>query len=122
MLGKKDITNDTTTTTLFWTVTPSSVGSFSLKAKPEVPFRAAIQAGTGTVKCTVTYQETPESEEISVVAEKAISVLPPYLDAVSISPGAKTILPDSNWTFTATAVSSVGLPDIRCGLHMGRCH
>jgi len=110
MLGKKDITNDTTTTTLFWTVTPSSVGSFSLKAKPEVPFRAAIQAGTGTVKCTVTYQETPESEEISVVAEKAISVLPPYLDAVSISPGAKTILPDSNWTFTATAVSSVGLP------------
>jgi len=110
MLGKKDITNDTETTTLFWTVTPSSVGSFSRKALPEVPFKAAIQAGTGTVKCTVTYQETPESEEISVVAEKAISVLPPYLDAISISPGAKTIEPGKNWTFTATAVSSVGLP------------
>ena len=110
MLGKKDITNDTETTTIFWTVTPSSVGSFSRKSLPEVPFKAAIQAGTGTVKCTVTYQETPESEEISVVAEKAISVLPPYLDAISISPGAKTIQPGENWTFTATAVSSVGLP------------
>ncbi len=110
MLGKTDVSNNTDTTTIFWRISPATVGSFSFKAKPEVPFKAAITAGTGTVRCEVEYQETPDSEVISVVAEKAITVLPPFLDAVSISPGAKTIEPNDNWTFTATAVSSVGLP------------
>lgn len=110
MLGDEDVTNNTATTTLFWSVTPSAVGSFSFKARWDVPFKAAIVAGTGTVKCSVEYRETPQSEVMTVVAEKPVTVLPPYLDAVSISPGAKTILPDGNWTFTATAVSSVGLP------------
>jgi hypothetical protein len=110
MFGTKDVTNDTSTTTLFWSVTPSSTGSFAYKARSEVPFKAAIQAGTGTVTCSVKYKETPESDEIMVVAEKSITILPPYLDSVSVSPVSKTIQPGGNWTFVATAVSSVGLP------------
>ena len=102
-VGKKDVSNETGIK-FFWSVTPSAVGSFSYKALREVPFKAAIQQGTGTVSCKVTYLEE------TVTAEKQITVLPPYLDAVSISPPAKTIEPGKNWTFAATAVSSVGIP------------
>jgi len=110
MFGKKDVTNDTGTTTLFWTGTPTTLGSFSIKAKPVAPFKAAIQAGSGQVKCIVKYKDTPESDEINVTAVKDVTVLPPYLDSVSVSPVAKTILPGGNWTFVANAMSSVGLP------------
>ena len=110
MYGDEDVTNDTTRTTLFWSVTPTTIGSLSLKAKSEVPFRAAIIAGTGAVNCTVTFKETDTTDEIIVSDEKVLKVLPPFLDAVSISPSAKTIQPGQNTTFTATAVSSVGLP------------
>ncbi len=101
-LGSKNVTNETGIK-FMWTVTPASLGSFTFKAKSEVPFVANKVGGSGSVSCTVSYSGK------NVTVSKAITVLPPYLDSVSVTPPVKTILPGGNYSFTASAVSSVGL-------------
>jgi len=108
MLDGTDVTNNTNTSK-FWTLIPQDIGFLPFKSRSTIQFRAGIVGAIGIVRCNVSY-EASENEFLNVTAEKVIIVLPPFLDAVSISPMAKTVEPGDNWTFTATAVSSVGLP------------
>jgi hypothetical protein len=103
MLGDKDVSDDNLTV-IRWSVTPVSVGGFSLRAKPEVPFVAGLEGGNGTVTCTVVY-----NDDKTVIATKPLTVNAPFLDAVSVTPSVKTVEPNTNYTFRAAAVSSVGL-------------
>jgi hypothetical protein len=100
--GKTDISNETTTK-IKWSVDPAGLGEFSLKAKPTVPFVAGIVGGNGTVSVEITV-----NGEV-IKPTRAIHVLAPFLDAVSVTPSSKTIAPGGNYTFRAAAVSSVGL-------------
>jgi hypothetical protein len=100
--GKDDVSNQSDVK-IKWTSEPVELGTFSLRAKPSVPFVAGIEGGSGTVSCSVSYKGK------NVTAEKGLTVNPPFLDAVSVTPSVKTIIPGGNYTFRAAAVSSVGL-------------
>ena len=85
-----------------WSVDPSSLGDFDFERRASVSFEAGNSAGEGTIMCEVTYNGKTASVEADVVVE------PPFLDTVNIVPSSKTLLPDQEWNFTATAVNSVG--------------
>ena len=87
-----------------WSISPSTLGSFNMRAKPSVQLTAQITEGSGTLTCEVTYKGKTE------VVTKTVTVKPPYLDSISITPAVKTMVPGSNYTFTATPISSVALP------------
>lgn len=107
--GDENVTNSADVKYL-WSVSPANLGAFSLRARPTVPFRADIVAGTGTLTCQVTYTNQTRGIEKSLTLTKPIRVLPPFLDAISIFPSVKTIEPGASYSFRATAVSSVALP------------
>ena len=90
-----------------WSITPASMGSFDLRAVAGVNFTAANVGGDGTISCKVTYKEK------TVTAEVDLTVNPPILDSVVISPSTKTVAPNHGFDFTATAVSSVAIPIIQ---------
>ena len=100
--GKTDVTNESDIK-IRWSSDPPAIGTFSLRAKPSVPFVAGIEEASGTVTCMVEYSGK------NVTVQKTLHVLPPFLDAISITPSVKTISPDGEYTFRAAAVSSVGL-------------
>jgi len=87
-----------------WSITPTSLGSFNMRARSSVQLTAQLTEGAGTVSCEVTYKGKTE------VVSKPMTVKPPYLDLISITPQTKTMVPGSNYTFTATPTSSVALP------------
>jgi hypothetical protein len=104
-LGKTDVSNNSDLTVIKWSVSPVTLGGFSRRALPTVPFVAGLNGGSGTVTCTIVY-----NDDKTVIVTKPITVNPPFLDAVSVTPSKKTIEPGTNYTFRAAAVSSVGLP------------
>jgi hypothetical protein len=87
-----------------WSVDPIDLGSFNFRARQNVTFRAGIEGGEGTIRCTVTAKETNK------IASADLTIDPPYLDVISITPSVKTVPPGTSYAFTATAVSSVALP------------
>jgi hypothetical protein len=101
-LGNSNVTNETGIK-FTWSVTPASLGSFTFKARSVAPFVSNLVGGSGSISCTVSYKGQ------NVTVKKDMTVLPPYLDSVSVSPPTKTILPGSSYNFTASAVSSVGV-------------
>jgi hypothetical protein len=100
--GNEDVSNQSDVK-IRWASEPVDLGTFSLRAKPSVPFVAGIEGGSGSVSCSVTYKGK------NVTAEKGLTVNQPFLDAVSVTPSVKTVTPGGNYTFRAAAVSSVGL-------------
>jgi len=107
--GDKDITNETGVK-YKWSVDPTTLGSFTIRARPSVPFRADIFEGTGTLRCEVTYDNTTLNVHEKINLTKPIRVLPPFLDSISVFPSMKTIEPGASYSFRATAMSSVALP------------
>ena len=101
--GIRDLT-DSDDVTYLWSVAPIDVGDWLLRAKAKVNLSAAKEAGTGTVTCKVTYK----GDEITV--SKPISVLPPYLDQILITPSTKTLDRGMSQSFSASAVNSVATP------------
>ena len=87
-----------------WSVDPVDLGTFNVRARQDVTFRAGLEGGEGTITCIVTAKGTEEP------AEADLTVDPPFLDVVSIAPSVKTVPPGTSYNFTATAVSSVALP------------
>jgi len=102
MDGDTNLTGSTAVT-YKWSVL-SSLGSLSLYAKQKTNFTAATVAGNGTIKCTVTFKGLTEDVSASV------TVLPPYLEQVSVAPSVKTLGHGVSQVFNATAISSVGRP------------
>ncbi len=96
--------DDWTNVTYSWSRTPYELGSFNLLARRTVEFTATNVSMSGTVTCTVEW----EDESVQVSAD--VYVNPPYLDSVTVTPSQKTLAPDEAWEFTASAISSVGEP------------
>jgi flagellar basal body-associated protein FliL len=88
--------------TYSWSVSPSTLGEFDYEARASVTFEAGDSEGEGTITCEVTYEGKTASVEADIVVD------PPFLDTVNIVPSTKTLLPDAEWDFNATAVNSVG--------------
>ncbi|MCU0852601.1 MAG: hypothetical protein MUC90_05025, partial [Thermoplasmata archaeon] len=103
MDGNKNLSAVTPAPTYMWSVSPSSLGSFDLSAQRSVNFLAGNAAGTGTLTCRVKY------DNVYYNATSALTILPPYLDTVVITPSTKTISPGSSQEFVATAIDSVGV-------------
>ncbi|UCE91404.1 MAG: hypothetical protein JSV90_08355 [Methanobacteriota archaeon] len=85
-----------------WSVTPTTLGSLDFFAQTNTTFTAGVEAGEGVVECEVTY----EGETAAV--NSTLVVNPPFLDSVSVTPSAKTLLVDQEWNFTATTIDSTG--------------
>jgi len=98
--GLGDIT-DNDDVTYLWTVLPNNIGSWQRRADPSVNLTAGKVEGAGTVTCVVKYKGE------AVTVSKPLSVLPPYLDQVTVSPSTKTMERGLNFNFTASAVDSV---------------
>ena len=101
--GLRDLTNSDDVEYL-WSVAPVDIGDWMLRAKARVNLSAAKEAGTGTVTCTVTYKGD------DIVVSKPITVLPPYLDQILITPSTKTLERGMSQSFSASAVDSVATP------------
>lgn len=86
-----------------WSVDPSDLGDFNLVAQRQVTFTPEGTEGTGTISCTVEY------EDKTVVAEVDLTVDPPYLASVNVA-GPPSLDPDEPGAYTATAYDSVGAP------------
>lgn len=85
-----------------WSVSPTTLGGFDYEARAAVTFEAGSSEGEGTIKCEVTY----EGKTASVEADVTIGA--PFLDTVNVVPFSKTLEPDEEADFTATALDSIG--------------
>jgi hypothetical protein len=85
-----------------WRLTPDTLASFNFKSRPRVNLTAGIVAGTGTLTCEVTYK----GETLTLT--KTVTVKPPFLDLIIVSPSTKTLDRGMSKVFTASAVDSVG--------------
>ncbi|MBN1677566.1 MAG: hypothetical protein JW880_03420, partial [Candidatus Thermoplasmatota archaeon] len=99
--GINDVTDDAK---YLWTVLPNNLGSWQKRAEASVNLTAGKAAGSGDVICKVTYK----GEEVEVT--KTLTVNPPYLDQVLVSPPIKTLEKGKTQVFTASAVDSVADP------------
>jgi len=97
--GDSLITNEVD---LQWSIEPESLGTVVYETKPETVFEAGNEAGYGLVKLRVSH----EGKTYSVEAK--ITVGPPVLESVSVSPPSKLLLVDEECTFTASVMDSVG--------------
>ncbi|HEX9908791.1 MAG TPA: hypothetical protein VGB78_10075 [Thermoplasmata archaeon] len=94
-----------------WSVSSTALGSFSYRARQITNFTAALEAGEGTLTCVVTYTDPDTEEEEAKEGSADLTVLPPFLDSISITPSSKRLDPDGgSAVFTATAINSVALP------------
>ncbi|MDH3365627.1 MAG: hypothetical protein OEM29_06480, partial [Thermoplasmata archaeon] len=84
-----------------WSVTPDTLGAFNFEMRASVIFEAGNSEGEGTIKCEVTYEGKTAEVEADVTVEA------PFLDTVNIVPSTKTLLPDTECDFTASALNSV---------------
>lgn len=100
--------DDWTNVTYSWSRTPYELGSFDLLARREVQFTATNVSMSGTVTCTVEW----EDESVQVTAD--IFINPPYLDSVLVTPDSWQLAPEEPHDFTATALNSVG--DVMTGV------
>jgi flagellar basal body-associated protein FliL len=87
-----------------WRLTPDTLATFNFKSKPNVNLTAGNVAGTGTLTCEITYKG--ETRTLT----KTVTVKPPYLDQIIVSPTTKTLDKGMSKVFTASAVDSVGNP------------
>lgn len=87
-----------------WSVSPESLADFNVHAQKQVTMTAGNSAGNGTVTCHIEYKGK------SVDKTMTLTVKPPFLDSVSITPSVKTLAPGGSQSFVAIAYSSVGLP------------
>jgi hypothetical protein len=85
-----------------WRLNPDTLASFNFKSKPNVNLTAGIVAGTGTLTCEITYKGE------TVTLTKTVTVKPPYLDMIIVSPTTKTLDKGMSKVFTASALDSVG--------------
>jgi hypothetical protein len=85
-----------------WRLNPDTLASFNFKSKPNVNLTAGIVAGTGTLTCEITYK----GETLTLT--KTVTVKPPYLDQIIVSPTTKTLEKGMSKVFQASAVDSVG--------------
>jgi hypothetical protein len=94
--------DDWTNVTYSWSRSPYELGSFDLLARRVVHFTATNVTMTGTVTCTVEW----EDESVQVSAD--ITINPPYLDSVLVAPDSWQLAPEESHVFTASALNSVG--------------
>jgi len=99
--GIKTLTNDVDCK-YRWRLNPDTLASFNFKSKPNVNLTAGNVAGTGTLTCEITYK----SETLTLT--KTVTVKPPFLDLIVVSPTTKTLDKGMSKVFTASAVDSVG--------------
>ncbi|UCE81260.1 MAG: hypothetical protein JSV94_02240 [Methanobacteriota archaeon] len=85
-----------------WSVTPATLGDLDSDSNADIVFLAGAEGGEGTIMCEVAYKGRSASVEASIVVD------PPFLDSVTVAPSHKTLQPDEEWNFTATATDSVG--------------
>ena len=88
---------------LKWSIFPNTMAEFSSRTNPTVKLSVAIIGMNGTLKCSVTYKGE------TVLATAPMTIRPPTLDRVSVSPSEKSVLFNTSQVFTAKGVSSVGL-------------
>lgn len=100
--------DDWTNVTYSWSRTPYELGAFDLLARRVVHFTATNVSMSGTVTCTVEW----EDESVQVTADVYIN--PPYLDSVLVTPDSWQLAPEEPHDFTATALNSVG--DVMTGV------
>lgn len=99
--GFRNIT-DSDDVRYLWTLVPEGLGGLQDENEPTARLIAGKAGGSGQVSCRVTYK----GEESTVT--KSVTVRPPYLDSVLVSPGTKTIGAQQTNAFSAFAVNSVG--------------
>jgi hypothetical protein len=87
-----------------WRLNPDTLATFNFKSKPHVNLTAGVLAGTGTLSCEITYKG--ETKTLT----KTVTVKPPYLDKIIVSPTTKTLERGMSKVFKASAVDSVGNP------------
>jgi flagellar basal body-associated protein FliL len=85
-----------------WSVTPTALGSLDFFAQATTTFTAGGEAGEGVVECEITYEGETATVNSTLVVE------PPFLDSVSVTPSAKTLVVDEEWDFIAAVKDSVG--------------
>ena len=87
-----------------WRLNPDTLASFDFKSRPQVNLTAGIVAGAGTLSCEITYKSE------SVVLSKPVTVKPPFLEQVLVTPSVKTLEKGTTKVFAASAIDSVGNP------------
>jgi len=98
-----------------WAVVPSTLGGFDLLAQRSVAFAAGPAGGSGTLWCNVTYtfDEEPDTDGTQTAkrfknASTSVTITPPFLQTVEVSPSSWTQAPGSGYNYEATALTSVG--------------
>ena len=89
-----------------WSLSDSSLGVLSDATVKQPLFTAGRAGGAGEVMCDVSYIR--EGKQFNASASVALTVNPPTLASVSVTPAERTLVYDRVQVFNATAVDSVG--------------
>ena len=89
-----------------WSATPNTLGEFDRVAQKTVTYSAGNEAGTGTIKCNVTY-EYDSKHTFYVDLTAILTINPPVIESVVVVPSERTLIPGMTQTFFASAYNSV---------------
>jgi hypothetical protein len=89
-----------------WSLSDSSLGVLSATTEQLTVLTASKVGGAGEVLCNVNYIR--EGKQFNASASIALTVNPPTLASVSVTPAERTLVYDRVQVFNATAIDSVG--------------
>jgi peptide/nickel transport system substrate-binding protein len=87
-----------------WSINPSDIGSFDYRARRYANLTAGPSFGEGLIVNNIAYYG------IMFETVTNLTVNPPVLDHVSVSPSSKTITPGGSCAFEASAIMTDGAP------------
>jgi len=87
---------------LRWSVEPNNMGTFDYFTRSSVKLAASSVQQNGILKCSVDYNGTKAE------ATASLSIRPPGLDRVSVSPSEMWVKFNTSQVFTAKGVSTIG--------------
>jgi len=88
-----------------WSVSEPGLGSISNAISRQATFHAGEMQGSGIVSCNITYVHG--EKEYWFVIDADLTVGPPVLESISVTPSEVTLLFDTVQVFNATAVNSL---------------
>lgn len=103
-----DSIDDSPNATFSWHVVGASLGIVANPNARIVTFTAGAVSGAGSVGCAVEYNDSGALSHIDVTAD--LTVNPPSLASLTVSPSAATVVYDRVAVFNATALDTLGQP------------